>query len=95
MANKKVLVLGAGIMASHMVPYLADQGYDVDVFTLLDTVSDRPNVKYFKQDAKDPATRRQYLANNFHNVAGGKKPFDKFQKFHFYILKICSLIVII
>ena len=65
MANKKVLVLGAGIMASHMVPYLADQGYDVDVFTLLDTVSDRPNVKYFKQDAKDPATRRQYLANNY------------------------------
>ena len=24
MANKKVLVLGAGIMASHMVPYLAE-----------------------------------------------------------------------
>ena len=65
MANKKVLVLGAGIMASHMVPYLAELGYEIDVFTLLDTVSDKPNVKYYKMDAKDPATRRQYLANNY------------------------------
>ena len=65
MEQKKVLVLGAGIMASHMVPYLAEQGYKVDVYTLLDTVSDNPNIQYFKLDAKDPATRKEYLAKHY------------------------------
>lgn len=65
MQNKKILVLGAGIMASHMVPFLAEQGYEIDVFTLRDEESKYPNVKYYKTDATDPATRKQYLANNY------------------------------
>ena len=63
---KKVLILGAtGAMGQYLTPMLAELGYDVDAVSLDDMTSEKPNLRYIKANAKDKATFKQLLSNNY------------------------------
>ena len=67
--EKSVLVLGGtGAMGRYLVPKLADDGYRVDVVSLDDRTSDRPNLRYLKANAKDEAVRAALLANHYDGI---------------------------
>ena len=69
MKPEKVLVLGAtGAMARYMIPFLAENGCQVDGITLDEVESKNPNVKYYKGNAKDPALLREFLSHNYDAV---------------------------
>lgn len=67
--EKSILVLGGtGAMGRYLVPKLADDGYRVDVVSLDDRTSDRPNLRYLKANAKDEAVRAALLANHYDGI---------------------------
>lgn len=52
--NKKILVTGGtGAMGVYLIPELLKLGYQVDVISLDDVLSDNPNLQYIKANAKD------------------------------------------
>jgi len=54
MSDRRALVLGGpGAMGVYLVPELAALGYEVQVVSLDNAVSDHPRVSYAKADAKD------------------------------------------
>ncbi len=54
MTDKKALVLGGtGALGVYMVEELLKTGNRVDAVTIDDVVSDNPNLRYLKVDAKD------------------------------------------
>ncbi len=54
MSSKKVLVIGAtGVMGRHLIPHLADRGYEIDAVSLDDVAENRPNVNRIKLNAKE------------------------------------------
>ena len=66
MSCKKVLVLGAsGAMARYMIPYLAENGCQVDGIALDKVESAFPNVKYFQGDAKEVSLLREFLPRHY------------------------------
>ena len=66
MKPEKVLVLGAtGAMARYMIPFLAENGCQVDGIALDQFESQNPNVKYHQGNAKDPAILREFLPRNY------------------------------
>ncbi|MBQ6473218.1 MAG: hypothetical protein IJJ33_14625 [Victivallales bacterium] len=66
MKPAKILVLGAtGAMARYMIPFLAENGCQVDGIALDGTESGYPNVKYYQGNAKDSALRKEYLSRNY------------------------------
>lgn len=66
MKRKKVLVLGGtGAMGVYLVPELAALGYDVQVVSLDNVVSDNPRVTYVKADAKNIDYQRELLKERF------------------------------
>lgn len=66
MTGKKVLVLGGtGALGVYMVEELLKTGNTVDAVTAEDAVSDNPNLKYIKVNAKDDAVLDELLKNNY------------------------------
>lgn len=66
MSGKKVLVLGGtGAMGVYLVPELAALGYDVQVVSLDNVVSDNPRITYIKADAKNTDYQRELLKERF------------------------------
>jgi len=66
MSGKKVLVLGGtGAMGVYLVPELAALGYDVQVVSLDNVVSDNPRITYIKADAKNIDYQRELLKERF------------------------------
>ncbi len=66
MKPARVLVLGAGgAMARYMIPFLAERGCQIDGISLEEIDRKLPGVTYIQANAKDPATRREYLARNY------------------------------
>jgi nucleoside-diphosphate-sugar epimerase len=52
--KKKILVLGGtGTMGVYLVPELADMGYQVNVVSLDNVLSNNPSITYVQADAKD------------------------------------------
>ncbi len=67
--QKKVLVLGAtGAMGQHLVPLLAEAGYQVDAVSLDDTKSSHPNVNCIKANAKERDVLRRFLENGYDGI---------------------------
>ncbi|MBT3374875.1 MAG: NAD(P)H-binding protein [Lentisphaerae bacterium] len=66
MSGKKALVLGGtGAMGVYLVPELASLGYDVQVVSLDDVVSDHPGISYVKADAKNIDYLTELLKKRF------------------------------
>ena len=66
MKPKSVLVLGAtGAMARYMIPFLAENGCQVDGVALDKAESLYPNVKYFQGNAKDLPLLREFLPRRY------------------------------
>lgn len=66
MKQKKVLVLGAtGAMARYMIPYLAENGYQVDGVALNTMESTDPAVKYYQGNAKDMKVLNEFLPRHY------------------------------
>ncbi len=66
MSDRKALVLGGtGAMGVYLVPELVALGYDVQVVSLDDVVSDNPRVSYAKADAKSIDCLEGLLAERF------------------------------
>lgn len=67
--SKKVLVPGGtGAMGVYLIPELLKLGYEVDVISLDDVVSDNPKLRYFKENAKDKAYIEKMLKNGYDGV---------------------------
>ena len=67
--EKSILVLGGtGAMGRYLVPKLADDGYRVDVVSLDDWTSDRPNLRYLKANAMDRGTRTELLSRHYDGI---------------------------
>lgn len=63
---KKALILGGtGTMGAYLTAHLLENGYSVDAFTMDDVVSDNPNLRYIKKNAKDVAEVKEYLKNGY------------------------------
>lgn len=66
MTGKKALVLGGtGALGVYMVEELLRTGNTVDAVTMDDAVSDNPNLRYLKVNAKDNAVLDELLRNNY------------------------------
>ena len=66
MKPEKVLVLGAsGAMARYMIPFLAENGCQVDGIALDKVESKHPNVKYFQGNAKELTLLREFLPHRY------------------------------
>ena len=66
---KKVLVLGAtGAMGQHLVPLLAEKGYQVDGVAFEEKKSDYPNVRYLKLNVKEGDHLNRLLENNYDGI---------------------------
>ncbi|MFZ2657493.1 MAG: NAD-dependent epimerase/dehydratase family protein [Victivallales bacterium] len=64
--NRKALVLGGtGAMGLYLVPELASLGYDVQVVSLDNTISDNPRISYVKADAKNIEYLKELLKEKF------------------------------
>ena len=67
--SKKVLVPGGtGAMGVYLIPELLKLGYEVDVISMDDVVSDNPKLRYFKENAKDKAYIEKMLQNGYDGV---------------------------
>ena len=67
--SKKVLVLGGtGAMGRYLVPELLTLGYDIDIVSLDDVVSDNPKLKYIKGNTKEDGFLEKILANKYDGV---------------------------
>lgn len=67
--SKKVLVPGGtGAMGVYLIPELLKLGYEVDVISQDDVVSDNPKLRYFKENAKDKAYIEKMLKNGYDGV---------------------------
>ena len=67
--EKSILVLGGtGAMGRYLVPKLADDGYRVDVVSLDDWTSDRPNLRYLKANAMNRGTRTELLSRHYDGI---------------------------
>ena len=66
MKPERVLVLGAsGAMARYMIPFLAENGCQVDGIALDKVESSNPNVKYYQGNAKELPMLREFLSHNY------------------------------
>ena len=66
MKPERVLVLGAsGAMARYMIPFLAENGCQVDGIALDKVESSNPNVKYYQGNAKELPLLREFLSHNY------------------------------
>lgn len=66
MTGKKALVLGGtGALGVYMVEELLKTGNRVDAVTIDNVVSDNPNLRYLKVDAKDDNVLDELLKNNY------------------------------
>ena len=66
---QRVLVLGAtGAMGQYLVPELLALGYAVDGVTLDDVSSDKPNLRFIKNDAKDRVVLEELLSAKYDGV---------------------------
>ena len=66
---KKVLLMGGtGAMGVYLAPMLADMGYQVDVLSLDDVVSDKPSLNYIKGNGMDIDFMRELLKNNYDGI---------------------------
>ena len=69
MNGKNVLVLGGtGAMGVYLVPELADRGYQVDVISLDDVKSDRPDITYRVGDCKNDDFILQVLTETHYDA---------------------------
>ena len=69
MKKEKILVFGAGgAMSQYMIPYLAEQGYQVDGVALQELKSEHPNITYTQGNAKDYSLRMEFLSRNYDAV---------------------------
>lgn len=67
--GKKVLIPGGtGAMGVYLVPELLKLGYEVDVISLDEVVSDNPRLRYIKANAKDEAFISEMLKNGYDAV---------------------------
>lgn len=82
--EKRVLVLGHGIMGSFLVPELSRLGFLVDVVCLEDRVSQDPRVRFFRADAKSPTYMQALLEKtHYHAVVDFLLyTIPEFQQFH-------------
>ena len=66
---RKVLVLGAtGAMGQHLVPLLAEKGYQIDGVAFDEKKSDYPNVRYLKLNVKEGDHLNRLLENNYDGI---------------------------
>ena len=66
---KKILLLGGtGAMGTYLAPKLAKTGYNVDVVSLDDVVSDNPQINYIKMNALDNAPVFELLKNEYNAI---------------------------
>lgn len=66
---KKILIPGGtGAMGVYLVPALLKMGYAVDVISLDDCVSDNPNLRYIKADAKNMDFLTELLKNDYDGI---------------------------
>ena len=82
MNPKKVLVLGAtGAMARYMIPYLAENGCQIDGMALDSVESTNPAVKYYQGNAKDLKVLDEMLSRRYDAIvdflvySSGELPF--------------------
>lgn len=69
MKKEKILVFGAGgAMSQYMIPFLAEQGYQVDGVALQELKSEHPNITYTQGNAKDFNLRMEFLSRNYDAV---------------------------
>jgi len=67
--SKKVLVLGGtGAMGSYLVPKLVEDAHTVDVVSMDDVTSDKPNLRYIKANAMDKAFLSELLSNHYDGI---------------------------
>ncbi len=66
MKPERVLVLGAsGAMARYMIPFLAENGCQVDGIALDKVESSNPHVKYYQGNAKELPMLREFLSHHY------------------------------
>ena len=66
MKPERVLVLGAsGAMARYMIPFLAENGCQVDGIALDKVESSNRNVKYYQGNAKELPVLREFLSHKY------------------------------
>lgn len=66
---KKVLVLGGtGAMGRYVVPQLLSMGYETDVLSLDDAVSNNPKLKYIKGDIREENLLDNLLKNEYDGI---------------------------
>jgi len=64
--KKKILVLGGtGTMGVYLVPELADMGYQVNVVSLDNVLSNNPSITYVQADAKDISFLHSLLQDEY------------------------------
>ena len=64
--SKKVLVLGAtGAMGKYLIPYLAEDGYEIDAVSLDEQQYTFPNVKGIQGNVKEKMFLEELLANHY------------------------------